>query len=651
MNKRKINRKNNIGYLHTLFCDVRTARMRMGNVDKEDEQLNPFQRRSNSQQITYKKLSKDTIEKKNPIDQWRDRIIEARKIAELIHLQGESRWNDSDPVYYILSTKWLNKLKDYIWYDYIFNQITQSIKNKTPLLISVNKILSAANRHPGPINNTDILMNETEFFPDWNDPTSYLNTPLRRNIGKEDFIIVNKYLWTYLKSEYGLYYSTLQVTGALNICQEEEYERQEIRRFTYFTADRKNIRRVHLPMIKVYIARRGKKLEDTGKYLILKQRAKWSDVKKRIVKIIPSCLNYDHKQAMKLWILNQHYTTLEAFTDYYNSSILRGDVTDDFTIPAYCLESYGSKLVEHTVKIDDPTEIPIIILELKNQADLIWQFKQNSHQNKIKFITTGKELGREYMINENSDSDSDDDKERQNLSSKFAQGDSKTVHGDFKIYFQQTFCTKEFYDMETIDKGIFQLVEEMEANKARKILERKEYKAKQAELAKKKKQEEIEKPEKESTIEHDDTKETNIDVQKAKDSGKNITWGFWCKNDPDKIMLWWQEWKEVFYCDSDCMNLDNRHHTKICSKKYADVSFALETDHFQLSREEEPKNDMEVEPNNDKIKEENSDIEEITDSEEAESTRPSPRKLIKTEKEPKVELKEESSQEEIIQGK
>ena len=151
---------------------------------------------------------------------------------------------------------------------------------------------------------------------------------------KEDFIIVSKYLWTFLKSEYGLYFSTLKVTGPLSISQEEEYERQEIRRFAYFTAERKIVRRCQLPTIKLYIARRGKKLEDTKKFLVLKQRATWEDIKKRFVKVVPNYSSLDSRQNMRLWMLNEKYASLEMFTEYYNSSILRGESHDDFTIPA-----------------------------------------------------------------------------------------------------------------------------------------------------------------------------------------------------------------------------------------------------------------------------------------------------------------------------
>jgi SMC interacting uncharacterized protein involved in chromosome segregation len=62
---------------------------------------------------------KDTKDKKTTIDQCKDKIEEVRKISELLHLQSESRWNESDPVYYILSAKWLGMLKEYICYDYV----------------------------------------------------------------------------------------------------------------------------------------------------------------------------------------------------------------------------------------------------------------------------------------------------------------------------------------------------------------------------------------------------------------------------------------------------------------------------------------------------------------------------------------------------
>ena len=91
----------------------------MGNIEKEDDSYDPFKRQSSAQQVTYKKLVKETKDKKTTIDQCKDKIEEVRKISELLHLQSESRWNESDPVYYILSARWLAMLKEYICYDYI----------------------------------------------------------------------------------------------------------------------------------------------------------------------------------------------------------------------------------------------------------------------------------------------------------------------------------------------------------------------------------------------------------------------------------------------------------------------------------------------------------------------------------------------------
>ena len=223
---------------------------------------------------------------------------------------------------------------------------------------------------------------------------------------------------------------------------------------------------------------------------------------------------------MRLWIMNTKHTSLSDFTNYYNSSILRGDITDDFTIPAYCLEGEGRKLVEHTVKTDDPNEIATVILEIKYPTDYIWQFKQNSLQGKIRAINTGKEISKEYMIHENSDSDSEE--EKQNLSNKYAEGNSKTVHGDFKLYFQHTFCTKEFYDIESIDHGIFQIVEEMEANKLRKIQESKERRRRMAELAKKKKEEESEQTDQDMTVDTNQFEDSSMEMMRALNKGKNI---------------------------------------------------------------------------------------------------------------------------------
>jgi hypothetical protein len=582
MMKHRKSRRQNLGYLHALFCECRNIRFRLGNVERDDSHHDPFQRRS-AQQITYKKLVKDTKDKKTPIEQCKDRVEEARKIAELLHLQSESRWNESDPVYFLLSNKWLNRLKDYLCYDYIIDCLRTACKNNKPATISVKRLMAATNRHPGPINNTDILMNENDFFPDWNDTANYLNTPLKKEIKKHEFIIVSRYLWSYLKSEYGLYYSTLQITGALNITQEQDYERQEIRRFTYFTAERKNIRRCQLALVKLFIARRGKKLEDAEKYLILKQRASWDDVKKRFVKVVPNYSNLDYKQNMRLWILNENYATMETFTEYYNSSILRGDATDDFTIPAYCLDNYGNKLVEQTVELDNPDKTPIIIAEIKSKDDLVWQFKHNSKQNKLRMHVTGREIGKEYMMNENSDSDSDDGKPTKNvLNSKLMNNESNTVHGDFKVYFQQTLCTKEFYDMEAPDAGIFEMVEQMEIRRKQRIEEKKTEKARLQDEERQKKIDDKRKLKEEREAKGEEPLADEY-ILKAKGHGRVIICSYCTKDDSSgEITLSCTDCHDVFYCSEECMGKDRSMHTPHCSKEFVNTSFGLVDDNINF---------------------------------------------------------------------
>jgi hypothetical protein len=296
---------------------------------------------------------------------------------------------------------------------------------------------------------------------------------------------------------------------------------------------------------------------------------------------------------MRLWILNEQYASLEMFIEYYNSSILRGESNDDFTIPANWMESYNDKLVEQTIDIDDYKNAPIIIAEIKSKKDVIWLFKQNSNTGKLKFKSSGKELNKEYMYNENSDSSGDE--KGQGLSDKFHMNDMKTIAGDFKIYFQLTLCTKEFYDVDQVDQGMFRIVEEIRANEKRRSEEIKQMKIKMKQLEKERKQEEKEKLKNEQKKE-DEAVDSN--VKEARDQGKTVEWSYCRRNDPSKVTLACPNCKEVFYCDVEWLTLDSRLHGKICTKKFAIESYALKDDKHKYmnesTREEDEEDDEEV---------------------------------------------------------
>ncbi|CAI2362016.1 unnamed protein product [Moneuplotes crassus] len=563
--KRKKGRFQNLGFLHAIHVETRALRARAGVI----ETSTPFQpsfKRENTQQITFKKISKDSKNNKTPIDECKDRVTAVRKISELLLLQSESRWNESDPVYYILSMKWLNKLKEYLCYDYVLSCLRNAISSRKPAVIDVQRLLDATNKHPGPINNSDILMPEDSFFIDRSNMSHYLNTPLRREVQRSEFVIVSRYLWDYLKAEYGIYYSTLQISGGLNIDQEEGYERQEIRRI--FEDD-------NFLCSNFILQEEVKKLECAKKYLILKQRASWEDVKKRFVKVVPNYSKLDYRINMRLWKLDERYTTIDNFNDYYNSSILRGDVTDDFTVPAVNLEPYNKRLVEQTVDIDDMKNPPVIICEIKDINDHIWQFKSRAKTQKLRFLVTGRELGKEYMMNQNTDSDSDHEKECDILSRKIEELQTDSVAGEFSIYFQQTLCTGEIYDLPQVDYGVFRIFEDLEVRRKRRIEEQKQrVKEKLAQEKKEKQQQKLKKMK--GTIKKEELQPDEY-AQQAIESGRAISCARCCVKDKP-IMISCEGCRNTFYCSEKCREEDGNSHSRNCSKKFADTSFGMNED-------------------------------------------------------------------------
>ena len=110
----------------------------------------------------------------------------------------------------------------------------------------------------------------------------------------------------------------------------------------------------------------------------------------------------------------------------------------------------------------------------------------------------------EYGLLEDADSDGERQPERtDSLTDKYGNNELNTVRGNFKIYFQETFLTNEFYDIEYYDSGIFQLVQELEINRIRKEKERKILKAKMAEEKKRKELEARKKAKEEAGLEED----------------------------------------------------------------------------------------------------------------------------------------------------
>jgi len=185
------------------------------------------------------------------------------------------------------------------------------------------------------------------------------------------------------------------------------------------------------------------------------------------------------------------------------------------------MEAFGARLIEHTFDIDDHQNVPVIIAEVKSKKDFIWLFKQNSQHGKVRLFSTGRELSKEYMYNENSDSSGCSDGEEEGLNEKYQQKDSNTIAGNFSVYFQQTMCTNEFYDIKSGDDSIFQQVEQLEANKKQKIEERKAKIVQQKQREKERKQEERQKLMEERTKEKEGP-EVDATIQDARKEGKSI---------------------------------------------------------------------------------------------------------------------------------
>ena len=121
---------------------------------------------------------------------------QAQYIAEMFKIMNNTRWNMYDQEYYILSNKWLTKWKQYANYE----EVVKSIEGKADL----KSLPLKPAPYPGPISNDTLVLEQKDYFHDFNNIDSHYNLALRDTVVKgKDFIIVSKSIWDYLHSIYG----------------------------------------------------------------------------------------------------------------------------------------------------------------------------------------------------------------------------------------------------------------------------------------------------------------------------------------------------------------------------------------------------------------------------------------------------------------
>lgn len=49
------------------------------------------------------------------------RVDEAKKVGEMCIIMNETNWNNEDEVFYLISSKWFRRWKEYVCYEYVIN--------------------------------------------------------------------------------------------------------------------------------------------------------------------------------------------------------------------------------------------------------------------------------------------------------------------------------------------------------------------------------------------------------------------------------------------------------------------------------------------------------------------------------------------------
>ena len=121
---------------------------------------------------------------------------QAQYIAEMFKILNNTHWNMYDQEYFLISTKWLCKWKQYVNYD----DVVKSMENKS----DIKSLALKSAPYPGPISNDTLILEQKDYFHDFNNIDSHYNMALRDNITKgKDFIIVSRSIWDYLHTKYG----------------------------------------------------------------------------------------------------------------------------------------------------------------------------------------------------------------------------------------------------------------------------------------------------------------------------------------------------------------------------------------------------------------------------------------------------------------
>ena len=160
-------------------------------------------------------------------------MYEAFFIANLFFLMNETNWNSFDDEYYILSTSWFEKWKNYVNFDFFIINIDKFLKlNNIPENIDDNKnseenflltlddsikcsidkyfefffLKNNSDNYPGVISNKDLLYDKSFYYIDFQNKKSLLNyNILDQYENGKDFFLVTAPIWKYFKKIYGEY--------------------------------------------------------------------------------------------------------------------------------------------------------------------------------------------------------------------------------------------------------------------------------------------------------------------------------------------------------------------------------------------------------------------------------------------------------------
>jgi len=306
-------------------------------------------------------------------------MYEAFHIANLFFLMNECISHAStidsseDREFYIISTKWFEKWKNYVNFDYYMQNTEKFLKlNKDqnseatenfleeldqPIKLALenyfqNYFLTDNSRlYPGAVSNKELVYDKSINYIDLNDKKSHLNYNVMEYLQMgRDYFIVNKSIWNYFKSIYG---------------------GKEIKRF--ITGKPKNssiptdefLIETKLKNLSLCVIRFKKdevKLKEKPKFVFFPHKKTIYDFKKHILKIF-SFLKDSLMRDLKLWVLDPNYN-FESFEEYFLNNYKNNfnpKHGENINFPGNCLDLLDSNtLIE---EVDSLITNRIIILE------------------------------------------------------------------------------------------------------------------------------------------------------------------------------------------------------------------------------------------------------------------------------------------------